>query len=226
MALILHIDTSIDIASICLSQIETCLASKKNENLKDHASWLQAAIADMMKEAGFSMNELEAVAVTNGPGSYTGLRVGLSTAKGLCYALKIPLITIGTLELMAFVAKESDTDLLCPMIDARRMEVFTAIYDKELNEIEKPHALILDEESFKTHLSAKKVLFFGNGIVKFKDLVNSGNSRFANINIEASDMIIPTFQRFMSKTFANLAYAEPAYIKKFFIPSRTISTKH
>ncbi len=225
MALILHIDTSIDIASICLSQNEVILSSAQNENMKDHAAWLQAAIADMIVSCGLSINKLEAVAVTNGPGSYTGLRVGLSTAKGICYALKIPLITIGTLELMAFKAKDYETDLLCPMIDARRMEVFTAIYDKNLYEIEKPHARILDKNSFESILSYKKILFFGNGSEKFKPLIKSKNCLFENIKIAASDMVIIANQYFTKSEFANLAYAQPVYIKDFFNPSSGSTTK-
>lgn len=216
MALILHIDTSIDIASICLAQNEDILLSAQNENMKDHAAWLQPAIAVMMETSGLSINKLEAVAITNGPGSYTGLRVGLSTAKGICYTLKIPLITIGTLEIMAFKAKDYDTDLLCPMIDARRMEVFTALYDKNLFEIEKPHARILDKNSFENILSYKRILFFGNGIEKFKPIINSNNSLFEDIKIAASDMIIIANQCFTKSEFADLVYAEPFYIKDFF----------
>ncbi len=225
MALILHIDTSIDVASICLSQNEDIILTAQNENMKDHAAWLQAAIADMMETSGFSITKLEAVAVTNGPGSYTGLRVGLSTAKGICYALKIPLITMGTLEVMAFKAKDFETDLLCPMIDARRMEVFTAIYDKNLLEIEKPHARILDKNSFENILSYKRVLFFGNGMEKFKSITNSNNLLFENIRIVASDMVIIANQCFTKSEFANLAYAEPFYIKDFFNPSSGNTTK-
>src|SRR6266513_982784 len=131
MSLLLNIDTAIETASICLSKDGNVLHLSINENQKDHAAWLTVAIQEMMQNSGYQLNQLNAIAVTIGPGSYTGLRVGLSTAKGLCYVLKIPLLTIGTLEMMAFAAKQNPVDLLCPMIDARRMEVFTAVYDKD-----------------------------------------------------------------------------------------------
>ena len=225
MPLILHIDTSIDAASICLSKDDEVLFSNRNDNIKDQASWLQAAIAEMMIESGHNISKLDAVAVTNGPGSYTGLRVGLASAKGICYALKIPLITIGTLELMASKAKGNDADLFCPMIDARRMEVFTALYDRDLNEVEKPHALILDENSFEKLLSVKKILFFGNGSEKFQSIIKSDNAFFNNIKFEAFDMVVPAIQHFKNGNFADLAYAEPAYIKDFFTSSSTYTTK-
>src|ERR1051325_9884884 len=143
MALILNIDTAIETASICLSEDKNVLKFAINENQKDHAAWLSVAIKTLMKEAGIQLNQLNTIAVTIGPGSYTGLRVGLSAAKGLCYALNIPLITIGTLEMMAMAAKEEPVDLLCPMIDARRLEVFTAVYNKKMEEVRSPHSLIL-----------------------------------------------------------------------------------
>src|SRR5689334_17760726 len=127
MSLVLNIDTAVETASICLSEDRKILQVSINENQKDHAAWLSVAIQNMMINAGYRLNQLHAIGITIGPGSYTGLRVGLSAAKGLCYALNIPLITIGTLEMMAFAAKDEPADLLCPLIDARRMEVFTAL---------------------------------------------------------------------------------------------------
>jgi tRNA threonylcarbamoyladenosine biosynthesis protein TsaB len=129
------------------------------------------------------------------------------------------------LELMAFKAKNNDVDLLCPMIDARRMEVFTALYDRNLNEVEKPHALILDENSFEQYLSVKKILFFGNGSEKFKSITKFENAFFNNIKFEAFDMVTLVIQHFKNAKFADLAYAEPAYIKDFFTSSSTYTTK-
>lgn len=225
MPLILNIDTSIDTASVCLAKNNELLLLESNENQKDHAAWLQNAIANMMKAAGFTLNNLDAVAVTNGPGSYTGLRVGLSTAKGLCYALQIPLITIGTLELMAFAAKNEKVDLLCPMIDARRMEVFTAIYNKQLFEIEKPHARVLDEHTFEAYIINNQILFFGNGSLKFQPLVPTKQAVFKAINFDAATMLFLSHQRFENEQFADLAYAEPFYIKDFHAASRNITTR-
>lgn len=220
MALILNIDTALETASVCLSKDEQLLISKTNNNQKDHAAWLQVAIYDLMKESQYKLEDLDAIAVTIGPGSYTGLRVGLSSAKGLCYALKKPLITIGTLEMMANAAKDEDADLLCPMIDARRMEVFTAVYNKKLEEIVKPHALIPDSNSFSELLASNKIIFFGSGSEKIKILLFHDNAVFKTINYSAADMIVLSRKRFRDSNFADLAYAEPTYLKEFFSPPR------
>src|SRR6266513_858318 len=156
MSLILNIDTAIETASITLAQDGKVFRSATNESEKDHAAWIHPAIHILMRESGWQLQNLNAVAVSIGPGSYTGLRIALSTAKGLCYALQIPLVTVGTLEAMAFSAiqnfetsdpyfppedarRTAQGYLFCPMIDARRMEVFTAVYDSSLNEVVKPH---------------------------------------------------------------------------------------
>jgi tRNA threonylcarbamoyladenosine biosynthesis protein TsaB len=155
MALILNIDTAVEIGEVNLAENGSTLRFRANSNQKDHAAWIQTAILEIMKETGYSMHDLQAVAVSNGPGSYTGLRVSLATAKGICYALQIPLITIGTLEIMAATATRQlsgeltkSADLLCPMIDARRMEVYMAAYNRKLEEIIKPQAVILDGDFF------------------------------------------------------------------------------
>ncbi|HYM94444.1 MAG TPA: tRNA (adenosine(37)-N6)-threonylcarbamoyltransferase complex dimerization subunit type 1 TsaB, partial [Chitinophagaceae bacterium] len=152
--------------------------------------------------------------------SYTGLRVGLSTAKGLCYALNIPLINISTLEIMAFAASKEETDLLCPVIDARRMEVFTAVYTKTLEKILNPQAVILNKDSFSRLLSTNKVLFFGNGSQKVQALISSSNAIFKPIVYSATDMISLSYNCFFRQNFADLAYTEPVYIKKFFSTGR------
>src|SRR5262252_8762915 len=149
MALILNIDTSQDTACVSLALDGEVITAATNESQKDHAAWIHGAVEKIFAQAEHPINEMAAVGLSNGPGSYTGLRIGLATAKGLCYALKIPLITVGTLEVMSRNALEglgqfgkngSEPDfgdgLICPMIDARRMEVFTAVYDNQLNEIE------------------------------------------------------------------------------------------
>jgi tRNA threonylcarbamoyladenosine biosynthesis protein TsaB len=134
MALILNIDTATETGGICIAEEGKTLAMAVNPEQKDHASWLHPAVEKIMRDAGCGMKDLQAVAVTAGPGSYTGLRVGMAAAKGFCYALGIPLITENTLKVMALAAKEQapGDGLLCPMIDARRMEVFTAVYQNDL----------------------------------------------------------------------------------------------
>ena len=220
MSLILNIDTAIETASICLSEDKNVLQLSINENQKDHAAWLTVAIQKMMKNAGCELHQLNAIAVTIGPGSYTGLRVGLAAAKGLCYVLNIPLITIGTLEMMGVAAQDEPIDLLCPMIDARRMEVFTAVYAKNLKEVRPPHALIIDKNSFDDFLTTNTILFFGNGSKKLQTVLHHPNAVYKNINSNASHMASLAADRLMTLQFADLAYVEPLYLKEFFTPAR------
>jgi tRNA threonylcarbamoyladenosine biosynthesis protein TsaB len=223
MSLILHIDTAVTTASVCISKDGVLLAMAENKNQKDHAEWLHPTIDRLLKENGIAINDLNAVAVSNGPGSYTGLRVGLASAKGFCFALNIPLIAISTLEVMTIAALESQSTnqlvnqstLFCPMIDARRMEVFTALYDKDLNIILAPHAKIIDEKSFEKELEANQILFFGNGAEKCKTMIDHDNALFATVEHNASFMIEPAERKMNVKDFADLAYAEPFYIKDF-----------
>jgi tRNA threonylcarbamoyladenosine biosynthesis protein TsaB len=219
MNLILNIDTALEQASICLAKDGVALQLSTNETPKAHASWLQAAVVDLLKKSGHSLGQLSAVSVSIGPGSYTGLRVGLASAKGFCYALKIPLITVGTLEMIAFAAKDGATGLICPMIDARRMEVFTALYDKELTEISAPGVMILDETSFADLLSAHKILFCGNGSKKLQLLISGNNVLFSDLSGNASHLAFLSHKRFQQKEFAQLASAEPLYIKEFYSPA-------
>src|SRR5687768_6592591 len=182
MSVILNTDTALSIASVSLCRDGEILASNINENDRDHAAWIHPAIEQSIKEAKLSLKNLDAVAVSHGPGSYTGLRIGLSTAKGLCYALKIPLITIPTLEIMA--AGFADThkedmlkyDLLCPVIDARRNEIYFALYDTSLNQIHPSSAAVLDRFDFSKWLENKKILFFGNGSFKLNNIRLGSNA--------------------------------------------------
>jgi|KBSSwiS6_1023812.scaffolds.fasta_scaffold00738_5 tRNA threonylcarbamoyladenosine biosynthesis protein TsaB len=227
MSLLLHIDTAVENASLCISKDGSLLKIAENKNQKDHAAWIHLAIEKLMKETAYSLKDLNAIAVSNGPGSYTGLRVGLATAKGLCYALNIPLITLSTLEVMTYSAiKTIDSRLItndflyCPMIDARRMEVFTALHDKDLKTIQAPHARVIDEKSFDEDLTMHKILFFGNGADKSKPFIKHSNALFENIEHNASHMIELAEQKTKVKAFADIAYAEPFYIKDFHTTQR------
>jgi tRNA threonylcarbamoyladenosine biosynthesis protein TsaB len=173
MPLLLNIDTATGHASVCLSKGDVVLGMIESTEQKNHASFVQPAISELMAGAGYTLNALDGIAVTAGPGSYTGLRVGLASAKGICYALNKPLILINTLEVMAqaVVSRETSIDpstLICPLIDARRMEVFTALYDSSLHEIEPPHALVVDENSFAAVLKVQSVVFSGSGHAKLE----------------------------------------------------------
>lgn len=172
-----------------------------------------------MQETGLSLSQLDAIGISAGPGSYTGLRVGMSTAKGLCYALQKPLITVSTLQMMALAGKEDSNTLLCPMIDARRMEVFTAVYDTSLQEILSPINLILDENSFSSLLNQHSIIFFGNGSPKFQAITAHPNAHFKQVNATAQHMTTLVFNKLQQKSFADLAYAEPYYGKEFYSPS-------
>jgi tRNA threonylcarbamoyladenosine biosynthesis protein TsaB len=224
--MIISIDTATEQASVCLSHEGKVLQSMINENQKDHATWVQVAIDTLLKQQGIDTKQLAAVAVTEGPGSYTGLRVGMATAKGLCFALQIPLITINTLKAMAFGVSEQWLPkqdnitlpvLLCPMIDARRMEVFTAVYNQALDEAMAPTAMILDENSFKEALNNSALVCFGSGSTKWKNISRHPNLLFIEEKIDIAKALAKLATGlYLSTNFADLAYAEPVYLKEFY----------
>jgi tRNA threonylcarbamoyladenosine biosynthesis protein TsaB len=217
MDYILSIHTATETAIAALSLGSEVVASVENTGAKNHASFLHPAIGQMMLNNKLNFNQLSAIAVTNGPGSYTGIRVGMAAAKGLCFATGIPLITINTLEVMAYsaiIAQPNAESLYGPMIDARRMEVFTAVYDIQLKEIISPSAVILTEPGFLNAVSDKKIFFFGNGSEKFKPLA-SGNACFLNQEISANALAGMAFEKYQKKQFNSAAYAEPLYLKEF-----------
>ena len=220
MPLLLNIDVSVEIASVCIAKDSKVLAVSENEKQKDHAAWLHVAIKEIFAKNNLEIGSIDGVAVTGGPGSYTGLRIGMATAKGICYALNKPLITLNTLLVMANAAKHSDAELLCPMIDARRMEVFTAIYTKDLQVVKKPAAITLNENSFDEELTNSKICFFGNGSEKFQQIKNHSKALFRKIDFNATDMVLLAEEKFTKKEFADLAYAEPLYLKEFYSPAR------
>jgi tRNA threonylcarbamoyladenosine biosynthesis protein TsaB len=220
MSLILNIDTASENAHVSLAKDGHILHSLNNELQKEHAAFLQSAIQQLTKITGIALKEIDAVAVTAGPGSYTGLRVGMASAKGLCYALKKPLITMGTLEVMTVTAmdlypQKDENILYCPMIDARRMEVFTAIYQQGLIFCLQPCALILDEFSFQNQLIKSKILFFGNGSEKWKKICTHPNAVFKKLSILPNSLSKTANTLFSSKSFTDIAYSEPFYLKEF-----------
>jgi len=222
MALILNIDTATEKASICLAKEGKTLGLAENAAQKDHASWLHPAIEKMVAETGYQLSDLQAIAVVSGPGSYTGLRVGMAAAKGFCYALDIPLITEDKLKVMAFAAREQypGADLLCPMIDARRMEVFTAVYQNDLSVLLPSTAMILDENAFSEYLVDRQVSFFGDGSDKGKPIILASNAVFINVKDHAGYLGILSFSRYLQQEFTGLAYSEPAYTKEFYTHTR------
>lgn len=218
MSYILNIDTAVTTASICLAHEGIPLAQSSNPEPRDGAAWIHNAIQNLLQQSGIPVIKLDAIAVSAGPGSYTGLRVGMATAKGLCFALNKPLITINTLRMMAEAAIGKTTSLLCPMIDARRMEVFTAVYDQIGETILQPSNLVLNETSFSDLLSHYNVIFFGNGSPKFRTITSHPHAHFIDVEATASNMSALSFSAFNTKDFADLAYSEPEYGKAFYSP--------
>ena len=217
MALILLIETSTKSCSVSLSSENKIIACKEEVNEQYyHAEKLTVFITELFKTQDFTIKDLDAIAVSKGPGSYTGLRISVSTAKGLCYALDIPLISVSTLKAMAFgMAQKEKSDLYCPMIDARRMEVYNAFYNSTNKEIRGIQADIIEACSYQKELD-KKVLFFGDGAEKCKQMIQHPNARFIDGFFPSSkDMLEIANEKFAEKDFEDIAYFEPFYLKDF-----------
>ncbi|GET45377.1 tRNA (adenosine(37)-N6)-threonylcarbamoyltransferase complex dimerization subunit type 1 TsaB [Capnocytophaga felis] len=213
MTKILCIETSGINCSVAISEENSLLAEKaENKGKFTHAESLHVFINEVLDLANISINELDAIAVSGGPGSYTGLRIGVSTAKGLCFALNKPLIAISTLQILA--SQITENEFIIPMLDARRMEVYSAVFDKSFNEIEKTEAKILDENSYTEWLSKGKVVFLGDGVDKFSEICRHPNAFFVkNAYPQAKDMIPHAFEKFKNRNFEDIAYFEPNYLK-------------
>jgi len=220
MAIILQIETATQVCSAALSIDGKTIALKEQMTPNIHAGSLTLFIQEIMGLTGLNYNDLNAVAVSKGPGSYTGLRIGISTAKGLCYALDKPLIAIDTLKMMSAGYLEVNPDyigLVCPMIDARRMEVFTAVFDSNLNLVSPTSAMIIEEHSFE-ELSDFKIAFIGDGAGKAANMVNAKNTSFHMKNFNsAAHLSKLAEQSFVSGIFEDIAYFEPFYLKDFIL---------
>jgi tRNA threonylcarbamoyladenosine biosynthesis protein TsaB len=220
LSYILHIESTSTVCSVALSHNDQLLTIKELNNGYTHAENLHLFIKDVLLDAGIETKQLNAISVSTGPGSYTGLRIGYATAKGLAYALNIPLITVNTLKALTTLAiKQTTTDVLyCPMLDARRMEVYCAIYNQSLKEIVPVNALILSEKSIQVFKKAKPIYFFGDGMPKAKELLNTLPSIFyiENIVATAKALIPLAYQKFTKQDFEDIAYAEPMYLKEFY----------
>lgn len=221
MALILQIETSTISCSVAVSLNGQTLAVKEIAERNAHASHLTLFIEEVLAASKKTFFDLNAIAVSMGPGSYTGLRIGVSTAKGLCFALDIPLIAINTLQAMVvgIVKSYSGSSLFCPMIDARRMEVYTAVYNDKLEEILPVSAKIIDQDSFKDILQNHRVVFFGDGAMKCEEaLSHNRNAVFRESYFNsAKDISALAFEKFELGEFEDVAYFEPYYLKDFLI---------
>lgn len=224
MATTLSLETSTQVCSVALHRNNELLAATELHLPQSHASRLAVIMDDIVSLAAIEINELKAIAVSAGPGSYTGLRIGASTAKGLCYALGIPLIGVNTLDILAFqMSKIVTTDtLLCPMIDARRMEVYCKITDTELNEIRPIEALEVHGDSFGEILETRQIVFFGNGAGKCKSVIQHPNALFINgINPLAAYLGYLAAEKLRTNQVEDLESFEPFYLKEFFVVKKS-----
>lgn len=225
MALILNIETSTEVCSVALAENGTTLFAKESSEGMNHAEMLTVFIQDLFSDNQLSLKSVDAVAVSKGPGSYTGLRIGVSVAKGLCYALDIPLISINSLDVLGkyaaqnlskFYKSETGKMLFCPMIDARRMEVFTALYNESGEQIKPVTAEIVDETFLEDILETHKVMFFGNGAQKCKQKLTHPNALFNGPEKTSAQFMQNLAQiKYNRNEFEDVAYFEPFYLKNF-----------
>ncbi len=218
MALIISIETSTPVCSFAIHENGQLLAKELIQKEQSHSSTLNPAIDHLISICGLKLEDIGAVAISKGPGSYTGLRIGTSTAKGLCYALDIPLIAINTLEAMAYNVSRFNISsaMLCPMLDARRMEVYAMLFDSKLNVIEETKPVILENDSYLNYLDSNEILFFGNGASKVKKVTDNPNAKILEGVIPDAQYIGElAYKKFEGKKFENIAYFEPFYLKEF-----------
>jgi tRNA threonylcarbamoyladenosine biosynthesis protein TsaB len=233
MALILNIESSTEVCSVSLAKNGTSIQTLENLTGQNHAMLVTVYIQEILLSQGFTFNQLDAIAVSGGPGSYTGLRIGVAAAKGICYASGLPLIAITSLEAMSqhvishhieYMLPKDEELFFCPMIDARRMEVYTAIYNHKEEMIREIKADIIDHLSFLSYLEKGKMFFFGNGATKCKNAITHPNAYFLDqVTTSANYMTNLSEKAFQEKNFVDIAYYEPFYLKDFVA---TIPTKN
>ena len=218
MNYILHIDTTTKKCSVALAQDGELMIQKEllSEEFS-HSEQLHPFIEEVLKESGLKSSSLSAIAISKGPGSYTGLRIGVAAAKGLCFALDLPLIALNTLEIMVQPYEVSPYSFIIPMLDARRMEVYTAIFDETKKWIQETMAEVLTKNTFTSIVNEQSCLIIGDGAIKFKTLHPKINASYTNeIHYPvAKDMITLAWKKFNAKEFEDLAYFEPFYLKDF-----------
>ena len=216
MAIILNIETATTNCSVSLSNEEKTLIVKEDYDKNySHAERLHIYIDEVLKKSNIGADQLDAIAISKGPGSYTGLRIGVSAAKGLCFALNKPLISIPTLEALAHQVKKCD-GIIVTMLDARRMEVYAAIFDSNYNQIRETQAEILNESSFSKYLEQGKVYFIGNGVEKTKTLILHPNAIYIDDKLpSANEMGFLANHKYKKSDFEDVAYFEPYYLKDF-----------
>lgn len=221
MATILHIETSTEVCSVAVSQDGLCVFEREDREGPNHAVKSGVFIDEALSHIDSQLLTLDAVAVSGGPGSYTGLRIGVSTAKGVCFGRDAQLISVPTLEVLCVPVllqekvKEDDA-LLCPMLDARRMEVYAALFDRSLREVRPTQADIVDGDTYRAFLDERPVYFFGNGAAKCMEVIDHPNARFIEGVVPLARWMFPLAERrFFDQKFEDVAYFEPFYLKDF-----------
>ena len=216
---LLFLETATEVCSVALSKGNEIAASISLEKGNTHAEQLFPFIEQVLTEGNCKISELAGVVLSIGPGSYTGLRIGASAAKGICYALNIPLIGVSTLQSIVFGALQTQNEpqnvLYCPMIDARRMEVFTALFNAKGEAITEVNNKIIDEHSFHNELENNVIYFCGNGMPKCKSVLQHKNAYFIDTRLNASDMLLPALLKYENQQFEDVAYFEPFYFKEY-----------
>lgn len=225
MPIILNIETSTDICSICLSQDGAVTAIRETERSYSHSEVIAVFIEECVKEAELKMQDIDAVSVSQGPGSYTALRIGAATAKGICFALSIPLISVGTLDALknSVIEQAGNNDLIIPMIDARRKEVYRSVYDSTGNIIAAVEPIILDSNTFIEYNQYDRLLFCGDGVAKSKDILGIKNGSFFDEECSSRHMITHSEEKFAKNLYEDISYFEPFYYKG---PNITVQKKN
>lgn len=216
MALILNIETSTKNCSVCLAKDGEVVALREiNDANYSHAEKLHPFIDEVLKEANLKISDIDAFAVSKGPGSYTGLRIGVSAAKGLCFASDKPLISIDTLKALAHSISIED-GVIIPLLDARRMEVYSSVFDVDYHQVREIKAEIIDENSFVNFLENGNVYFLGDGSEKCKSIINHKNAQFMDDQFPSSEQMAQlSYKKFKTSDFEDVAYFEPFYLKNF-----------
>ncbi|MAC94247.1 MAG: tRNA (adenosine(37)-N6)-threonylcarbamoyltransferase complex dimerization subunit type 1 TsaB [Flavobacteriales bacterium] len=218
MSYLLCIETSTKVCSVALFKNDELIDFEEEDGSYSHAENLAVFIDKVLKRKSVNYSDLAAVVVSKGPGSYTGLRIGVSLAKGIAYGAQIPLIAIDSLSSLAWAAirrHKTEADFFIPMIDARRMEVYAAVYDQKLNQLKEISADIVEEDTYAAYLNEGKVCFLGDGAEKCKSTVSHQNAVFIQQKASAKNMGALAFEAFQQKRFEDVAYFEPFYLKEF-----------
>jgi len=216
---LLFLETATEVCSVALSRGDDIVASISSDRGNSHTEHLFPFIEEVLAKSKCKISEIHGVVLSIGPGSYTGLRIGASVAKGICYALNVPLIGISTLQSIVFGAKHQQSDeqtvLFCPMIDARRMEVFTALFNENGKTITNVESKVIDENSFASELNHNIIYFCGNGMLKCQSVLQHPNARFTDAPLAAQNMLHPALVKYSNNQFENVAYFEPFYFKEY-----------